>query len=717
MRLTWAIRLLIPLVLLLAAGTRLGWNDSSRGGMLVVLAMSALLGASSLLIAGRLGDSSLWDVRILDAATIGLAIIVGCGLVLGTIGLFHLHWLLLAIALVALVAHLVIPTTEGSVRRRDDKRTTVGPGQPAGETAWSLADVGWPHAVLAGLVVFGGAQVVRDRGLLPPVGDAAAYHLPFVAEWIQHGRLVMPVPAAGDPSPPFYPLNSSLWTHWLTAPFSSDVLAQFVQAPFLLLLLLAVVRLAIEIGISLPGALTAGLLTLTLPDVLREVVVSENDLILAALLVAATANLTLLNRRPTFWRAVIGAMLLGMAAGTKVLALPFVAVLGLGWLLILLRRLGWKPAIRIALIGAGIVVLLGSYSYLRNIIVMGNPSYPASVSIGDRVLPGLYTASREWRETHPFYPFDWSGFFGFGMRYFFGWTVPLFVLPGLVLVAVRTFRVRNVAVLVLIGWAALSLALFWFVVPYHFERFLYATLAWGIVAAVWGWLLLFPDRDWWPALLAIPLGLINAASVPTGPDVWQRPIWLLGGTVLVGGTVAVVLLCRGLSWPRRASLPVMVLALLLALVWPFVEEHYEGQRYDQWGRLQSFLGSQPETWRWLRESTADDPATIAVAGTNATWALYGQRLENPVLTISRDGVVQTYDWGRPFRPSGPPDRDRWLETVERAEVDYLWITADVSFGGWPDEQEWARGAGFELIIDEPDLQVWRVERVNGDKRQ
>ena len=92
-----------------------------------------------------------------------------------------------------------------------------------------------------------------------------------------------------------------------------------------------------------------------------------------------------------------------------------------------------NPILLSALIGAGIVVLLGSYSYLRNIVVMGNPSYPASISIGDRVLPGLYTASREWRQSHPFYPFDWAGFFGFGKRFFFGWTVPLFILPGLLL--------------------------------------------------------------------------------------------------------------------------------------------------------------------------------------------------------------------------------------------------------------------------------------------
>lgn len=703
MRLTFAIRLLIPLALVLAAGVRLGFLDGGRGGMLVLLTATALVGLTGWLLTVRFDTHNPWDIRVLDAATISLAIIAGCGLLLGTVGLLHLHWMLLAVALIAVLALL----------RPGDSQNAGALHQPPDGPRWSLNDVRWPHAVLAGLVVFGGAQVVRDRGLLPPVGDAAAYHLPFVAEWIQHGRLVMPVPAAGDPSPPFYPLNSSLWMHWITAPFSSDVLVRFVQAPFLLLLLLAVVRLALELRIPVSGALTAGLLTLTLPDVLRSLTIAENDLILAALLVAATANLALLWRQPTLWRASMGAILLGMAAGTKVLAMPWVAALGLAWLVILVRRLGWKPAIRIALTGAGIVVLLGSYSYLRNIIVMGNPSYPASISIGSRVLPGLYTASREWRVTHPFYPFDWAGFFSFGKRHFFGWTVPLWILPGLALAAVASLRNRNVGVPVLAGWTGVSLALFWFVVPYHFDRFLYATLAWGIVAAVGGWQMLLPGRSWWPAVIAIPLGLVNVASLPVDSGVWQRPIWLIGGLVLVSGTVAVVLFFRKVPLPRGSMvLATGAAAVLLVLAWPVVEDRYEAQRHNQWGRLQGFLGSQPESWRWLREQTAGDPATIAVAGTNATWALYGDRLENPVLTISRDGVVQSYDWGQPSRRSGPPDRAQWLETVTNLGVDYLWITADVSFGEWPDEQVWASDAGFELVIDETDLQVWRVEPVN-----
>ena len=444
---------------------------------------------------------------------------------------------------------------------------------------------------------------------------------------------------------------------------------------------------------------------------------AENDVILAALLVAATAGLAMLWHRPSFWRAGMVAALLGMAAGTKVLALPSVAVLGVVWLGIVVyhwRPAGWKTVVRVALIGAGIVVLLGSYSYIRNVVVMENPSYPVRTEFrGEEIFPGLYTADREWKENHPFYPFDWGGFFSFGMRGFFGYTVPLFILPGLALAVIRSLKERKSLPLVLVTWCGLSLAIFWFVIPYHFERFLFATLAWGIIAAVWGWLTLLPGREWLLAVAAIPLALVNVSSLPLNNDVWRNPTFVAAALLIVTATTAGVLAIRHFSKLATPAMLRVAVAGFIALsiaAWPVYADRYEAQRFDQWGRLRGFLGSQPEAWRWLWDETRGDPATIAVAGTNSTYPLYGPSLENRVLTISRDGRLQEYDWGSPFHPFGEPDRKQWSQTLCDAGVDYLWITANVSFGGWPDEDVWAAEHGFEPVIHEDDLHVWAVTR-------
>jgi hypothetical protein len=698
-----ALLALAVLTVILAIPVWNGWLVAGRSSFSVFLVTTALLLCLAWQVTLRLGDDKRWDVLTLDTATVALAIIVVLGLLLGTAGIVHLHFLMLALAAVGLVSCWLLP----------DRST---PDRPACEgVSWSLADVRWPQAVLSGLVMLGIGQMVYDRALLPPVGDAIDYHLPFVAEWIQHGTLVMPVPAAGDPSPPFYPLNSSLWMFWSTAPFQSDLVARFVQAPFFVLLFLAVVRLALEIRVPAAAALVAGLLTLSLPDVIRGLWLAENDLILAGLLVAASANLAILWQRPGVWRATMVAALLGMAIGTKVLSLPFAAAPGLVWLGIVAhhwRPEGWRSVIRLALLGAGIAILLGSYSYLRNWVVMDNPFYPARIEFrGNELFPGLYTATREWQVTHAFYSFDWSGFFGFGMRRFFGWTVPLFVLPGVLLALVRSLRERQVLPVILAGWCAVSLAIFWFVVPFHFERFLYATLAWAIVVAVWGWLALMPGRAWLLGIPVIPLAVLNVSSLPIDTGVWRSPVHVLGALAIVSVTTVAVLLVRDfrhIVTPLRLRLSLAGCALLLVAVWPVYADRYEDQRFDQKGRLTAFLGSQPEVWHWLWEETRADPATIAVAGTNATWPLYGSTLENRILTISHDGNLQEYNWGTPTRPSGHPDRERWLATIRVAGVDFLWITPDVSFGGWPHEDGWAADAGFEAVVQEDDLHVWQI---------
>ena len=701
--------ILAALTILAAILVWSGHLSGSRGGFAVFTVMTLLL----VLIAWRFvcasGDNDPWDVQALDVLTVALTIIVVLGLVLGTVG-----WLWLPVVMVVLA---------GVGACSHPRPLSPRAGYPLGRGlggeglfSWSLADIRWPHAILAGLVMFGIGQLARDRGLLPPVGDAIGYHLPFVAEWVQSGRLTMPAAAAGDPSPPFYPLNSSLWMFWTVAPFESDVVARFVQLPFFVLLFLAVVRLGLEINLPPIGALTAGLLTLSLPDIIRGLALAENDVILAGLLVAATANIALLWRRPTVWRAAMGATLLGLAIGTKVLAVPFVAVLGIVWLAIVgyrWRGEGWKRVATLAAAAALIVVLLGGYSYIRNAVVMSNPSYPVAVQLGgEELLPGLYAATQDWRESHPFYPFDWPGFFGFGMRGFFGWTVPLLILPGMALAAIRIVREREPKPALLAVWCALSLAIFWFVIPYHFARFLYPTLAWAIVVAVWGWLLLFKNKAEWFAVLMIPIALLNVSSMPIGTEVWRDPIYLVSATLVVAVTtlgVMVVRHVRGRLSPQKFGLATWALLLLLIVAWPVYGGRYEAQRFDQWGRLTGFLQSQPSTWRWLWEATENEPATIAVAGTNSTFPLYGPTLDNRILTISRDGHLQEYSWGTPFEPFGEPDREAWLETVTRNEVDYLWITANVSFGDWPVEDGWAAASDrFEPVLIEDDLHVWRV---------
>lgn len=694
----------------------------------LILAMGVLL-ATSWRFTGQFARDEPLDLKLLDAGLIALAAMAALGLALGTFGVLRFSTLMLGAGLIGVAGMLF------ALRPRAD--------EPAGATepdANGLPDLrpGWTTLLLAGLTAFALVQAVLGRRLRPPIGDPLAYHLSFPAEWLQHADLGMPVPAAGDPSTPFYPLNSSLWMFWTLAPFEGEILARFVQLPFLFLLGLAVYRLAREVGLGVHVALAAVALSVTLPNIARSASLPENDLILATLLVAATANLARLWNAPGPWRAVLTALPLGLAAGTKVVALPYADLLAITLAAAVLwkwRRGEFAKPAGVLLGSAGLVVLLGGYSYLRNAVVMDNPLYPSGYELfGREIFSGIYVMSREWRRAHAFYPFDWTGFF-LESRRTFGFIVTFWVLPGLIAAAValiaEAFRPAgsrrsngyralgsSLPALLLCGWTVLSLGIFWFIIPYHFGRFLYPTVVWGIVAGAWGFSALL-DRlplsrgHTLVPLIAVPFVVLNVVNVPLNLAIRSTALYWVEALVVVGGTVLAFVVAYAVpaATLRRGLLAVVIGAIAVASIgWPFYESRYEEGRFTEW-RVQ-IQGYSPITdaWEWLYRQTEAEPATIAVAGTNEVYPLYGEGLDNRIVTIRPSGALVRYDWGEPSQIFGAPDPAAWLAALDQAGVEYVYMTEDVSLGGWPLQRAWAEAAPerFKVVFQNDAAIIWEV---------
>ena len=553
----------------------------------------------------------------------------------------------------------------------------------------------WYWGLFAGLLLYEIAQVLYANWLLPPSGDALGYHLPFAVEWIQRQRLSMPMPAAGSPNPPFYPLNSSILMAWLMLPMPGDVVVRFVQAPFLALLLLSAVWLGQSLGLGGTLSWVAATLVVSLPDVVRSIAVAGNDLILAALLFVSVASLAELWRRPTLWRLVLGVLALGLALGTKESALPYVATLGLAYVVAAAKgwhRLGWLLVARLWLVESAVVALAGGYSYLRNLAVMGNPFYPVTYQLrGHVIFPGLYATTTEWKQNHPYYPFDWAAFV-VNSRTDFGYVVPLVAVLGAALAALVALRRRRVGPLVLLAWALLSFGLFWYVLPVHEARFLYAPVGWAAILGVWGWQAALPRwRSWLIVPMAALVG-IGAVSVPKHSDALASLPYLLVGLLMVAGTVGLVAALSRLGpvAERRVATWGGVAAVVLALgILPVYSSLYESRRADQWPRVTDAASQAPLAWKWLAEATQSESAVVDVAGTNVYYPLYGPDLRNQVVRVNPDGSVAVYDWGHPGEQPGSPSRQAWLDSLSSEGVQYLFVVQDGATGDWPIEARWA----------------------------
>ena len=215
----------------------------------------------------------------------------------------------------------------------------------------------------------GGTELLR--GLLrPPLSwDSLMYHLYLTATWLQQGSFDL-VPARDTTTAYLLmPANGSLWTWWWMAPSHSELYVNLAFLPQWLLLGLAAGGFARQLGARRHWPI-ASFLVLLAPTVVRFLATQYVDILLGALLVAASFFAARWIERPDRRDLVLTGIALGLAMGTKVLGLPYgmalfglVALLGSG-----------QRSLRTVQLGAlaAIVAAFGGFFYVRNLIVGGD---------------------------------------------------------------------------------------------------------------------------------------------------------------------------------------------------------------------------------------------------------------------------------------------------------------------------------------------------------
>lgn len=252
--------------------------------------------------------------------------------------------------------------------------------------AWVLAAVAAVEVVYLSVVAY----------ILPPATwDSLTYHLPAVAAWIRAGNLVTtPISTAASADP----MNGELGFLWVGALTRSDLLIDAAQIPFAILGAVAVMAIGRSVGLSKTSAMVTGFLYFLAPIVLAQATSNYIDLVLPGLFLTGFAFLLralmeLHGARDATWPGrhamtllALAGLGLGLAAGSKGLGLLFVGVAGL----LLLGNLIWARwahrvdgghAIRAFLVVLVLVLVSGSFWYIRTWINWGDPIYPARLEI------------------------------------------------------------------------------------------------------------------------------------------------------------------------------------------------------------------------------------------------------------------------------------------------------------------------------------------------
>jgi hypothetical protein len=252
------------------------------------------------------------------------------------------------------------------------------------------------HPVLVGgALLFAALLLTRAAAhiwFLPPyVWDALIYHLPNVAEWVQRGHVgLIETPTVTTR----WPANHELLQAWFVLFPHHDVLVDAATVPAWFLASGATYAIARGLGVGRSLAAVAALTYAATPAVALHAASVNNDLPIAAAYLFGTALLLHLGDRtlPAQPAGTLLFLTLSLALGTK----AYIAFLSPGLVVIALLALRRRrasaeptgPGLRARRVPRGLLAgllaagfLLGSYWYLRNLVVFGNPFSPTDFRV------------------------------------------------------------------------------------------------------------------------------------------------------------------------------------------------------------------------------------------------------------------------------------------------------------------------------------------------
>jgi hypothetical protein len=350
---------------------RLQGKGGSMPSLLFVLAnllvVVASLSAAELLFGRR------QPARRFLAAVAGIPIIVyAVQMVLGNLGLLRIGP---AVGCMAALAGLLALLAWCKAGKDEAAGADAPPARSAEEVVYGWLALG----LLAGVAALAIASICFQGTAF--VGDDVAYHAIAPAQWYQDQRLTLPACSYTA----YYPMNAELFCLWFLLPLGCDGMAWMAGAYWTLLLAAAAFILVQGQGQKAHVAAMCTALVLASPVVLRQArSFTACDLSCPALIFAAAAMILPLRKLASgggrLADAVYGGLLAGLAAGTKVTMAPLALVLLVAVALLSSRATPGRLRVLAVVLFTAALLLTGSYWYVRNIVLTGNPFYPAAVA-------------------------------------------------------------------------------------------------------------------------------------------------------------------------------------------------------------------------------------------------------------------------------------------------------------------------------------------------
>ena len=540
-----------------------------------------------------------------------------------------------------------------------------------------------PEWVAIACVVFVCCYVgvlIRKQWILPPVAnDPLTYHLPAAVEWLQSGRIGLYETWFYNPANTYSPLAGSAFAAWWMAPMHSEVLARFVQAPAVLLLLVAMIQFVRALGVSTTVAALIATAAVTSRPFISQAILAKDDLFVAAFFACTCAALTRVKLTDA-----LGPWRLGLALG-MLLATKYTALLGLPLLVLAIdapARAGWRA--RDYVLAAICAFALAEPWYLRNTMLTGNPLYPIQIP----GFEGMFATRRSDELA------SMSGLLKTFVTGYYSTTKPAAVMLVLcwlgALATSARLLLRTPLVRLCVLGPPVAFALFVALSPYAEVRFVLPGLL--LMFACAG-VLAYARKS--PGTAAVIGMLVLIAGAGTG--FVPRGLYEAMPTTaaVTGGVLLLAIGLYHLPDPARPRVAAVVAVVLIAVVGCVVYVHFDGFLRAPSGYVETRTkawentgyGKLSEAWQYIDSNAAPD-ATVAYTNTHYTFPLYGFGLSRRVVYVpTRAGIAHVHDLPASQRPlsgeevvpyvaaqlTADPDRTTWTNNLAKLKPDYLLV--------------------------------------------
>ncbi len=554
----------------------------------------------------------------------------------------------------------------------------------------------------------------------PPFGwDNLSYHFVFPVEWLKNGNLENPITICDDPSPAYYPINSSLYFLWLMFPFKSVFMANIGQAPFFILAFLAIYNICRKARLSQELSFYAAGLFIITPNIFKQLEIAYVDMVLTGLFLAGLNFLISFYQNRNFKSFLGWALSFGLMLGTKTSAILYGVPLVLFFIFLLFKKRE-KRAIFYALLFIFISLVLGGYTYVKNFILTANPIFPAEIILfGKKILSGVmpFSSYRNQWTAHEFNLAKLLFHEGMGGQFIaLGFPALLFSF----IFAVLKPKGKSMAEIFLLSLPQVLYLIFWFFMPQLWVRYLYPCFAVSFIAAFY-----LLDK------IKVPLAALRTFVIIC---FLASAFELAGHAELFASIIAsvvifaILILLLNLKYLLRIG---VVLILILLGITIKLSIDYDKIEFNRYLTNSPFLKEDREAWFWLNSNT--NGSQIAYAGIPLVLPLYGENFKNDVFYVSVNKVnpvkLHFFPNARYLRNKDfwlehksvendgnfreRPDFTDWMNNLKAMKTDFLVTYSLRKINDkkvFSIEDEWAKAhpENFSLVFSKPIVNIYKI---------